>query len=155
MRARIYTKIDAVHRNTGVMHVRFIKAHTLLQVGARSQKLADINQDRAESARCRHEERRIFHALRESEELLRQSPGGLELTTHHVVLREPPQNREELSGLSDALTECSRAGIGALDFRSGIAVHGCQRRAERTVEQEFFLDSFRRLREYLEQRQTL
>src|SRR5262245_1893057 len=76
------------------------------------------------------EEHGIVLVLGQTEQLLPQPPGGLELCTHHIKGLQAPQDPEELWSLPYVLTELLGAGIGVLDVRSRIALDGDQRLAQ-------------------------
>src|SRR5437867_13301857 len=97
----------------------------------RFAKLSPREQRRPEGVMRLQHQRAITGPLRHSQQVLAQRAGSGEIRASPVVQPEAPERREEMGSIPDLPGKGVRAGVGALDLRSGPAVDGHELATER------------------------
>jgi hypothetical protein len=92
---------------------------------------------------------RVRQALRHVPSLIRQSSHARILAADEVVHELAAERSDERFHLTKPLTKNARPAVGGARLRSGVAVHGDQRRADCDLKREFSPIALRTFRERL------
>jgi hypothetical protein len=92
------------------------------------------------------QETRIGRGPSQGEEARRELVGPVDFAAAPSEQEEAPDDREELRGVADLLTELLRPRVGVLDLGGTATLHGHERPSERDLQRDLLLGSLGRLR---------
>ena len=124
---------------------RFVECDPLLYVGAGREQLPLPEQWHPHCQVGLQEERRVLDAPGDSHELLPQLVGRPVLCSYQIEQGQPPQDRKELRGLTDLLTQLARAGVRVFHFGRRIAPGRHQGETQCGLEDQFLMNTLRRI----------